>query len=293
MEWVEITGKTIEEAVEGALDQLGVDETELEYEVLDEPKAGLFGRVRGEARIKARVKPATPRGKDERRRKPSKASEAAAAAVGASGNEGVSDEPPAARTPPKRVSKSASAARSSESRSSEARAPRPPRSTEPRTPRVPGEPVALDAVAAAAALFLTGFFHAANLEVEISNRRIDDETLEVRVDGQGLGVLVGPKGTTLLALQELVRTHVHHATEGRSGRLMLDVAGYREKRRIALTAFTAQVAEAVLTSGERRAMEPMSAVDRKVIHDAVHDIDGISSISEGEDPDRRVILLPA
>ena len=285
MEWVEITGKTIEEAVEGALDQLGVDETELEYEVLDEPKAGLFGRVRGEARIKARVKPTTPRGKDDRRRKPSKASEVTAAS---SGTGETSDTPRAARTPSKRVSKSAAAPRSPE-----ARAPRPPRTSEPRTPRVPGEPVALDAVAAAAALFLTGFFHAANLEVEISNRRIDDETLEVRVDGQGLGVLVGPKGTTLLALQELVRTHVHHATEGRSGRLMLDVAGYREKRRIALTAFTAQVAEAVLTSGERRAMEPMSAVDRKVIHDAVHEIDGISSISEGEDPERRVILLPS
>ena len=284
MEWVEITAKTIQEAVEGALDQLGVDETELEYEVLDEPKAGLFGRVRGEARIKARVKPATPRGKDDRRRKPSKVSEAAAAAVGTAGA-GVSDAARPARSPSKRVSNSVAAP--------EARAPRPPRSDEPRTPRVPGEPVALDAVAAAAALFLTGFFHAANLEVEITNRRIDDETLEVRVDGQGLGVLVGPKGATLLALQELVRTHVHHATEGRSGRLMLDVAGYREKRRIALTAFTAQVAEAVLSSGERRAMEPMSAVDRKVVHDAVHDIDGISSISEGEDPDRRVILLPA
>ncbi len=287
MEWVEITGKTIEEAVEGALDQLGVDETELDYEVLDEPKAGLFGRVRGEARIKARVKPATPRGKDERRRKPAKATASSAPASGPSASSGT-PEPRPTRAPSQRVSKSVTPVRPAE-----ARTPRPARSTEPRPPRTPGEPVALDAVAAAAASFLTGFFRAANLEVEITNRRIDDETLEVRVDGQGLGVLVGPKGTTLLALQELVRTHVHHATEGRSGRLMLDLAGYREKRRIALTAFTAQVAEAVLASGERRAMEPMSAVDRKVVHDAVHDIDGISSISEGEDPERRVILLPA
>lgn len=291
MEWVETTGKTIEDAISAALDQLGVDETEVEYEVLDEPKAGLFGRVRGEARVRARVKPTTPRAKDDRRRKPAKAAPAEAVAsapeakvskaAAKSSTKTVAEptdspaEAPAKKPAPRRTAAPAASAKA------------------PEQDRTPREAVALDDVASSATSFLAGFFAAADLEVDITTRRIDDETLEVRVDGQGLGVLVGPKGATLLALQELVRTHVHHSTGGRSGRLMLDVAGYREKRRAALISFTQQVAQAVIESGERRAMEPMTAVDRKVIHDAVHDIDGVASISEGEDPDRRVVLIPA
>jgi spoIIIJ-associated protein len=89
-----------------------------------------------------------------------------------------------------------------------------------------------------------------------------------------------------------LRTFVHHDTGGRSGRLMLDVAGYREKRRAALQIFTKQVAESVVSTGERRVLEPMNAVDRKVIHDTVAGLAGVSSISEGEDPQRYVVLLP-
>ena len=67
MEWVETTGRTIEDAKEAALDQLGIDESDAEFEVLEEPKTGLFGRPRGEARIRARVVPKAPRPKQERR----------------------------------------------------------------------------------------------------------------------------------------------------------------------------------------------------------------------------------
>src|SRR3954467_15429762 len=67
MEWVETTGRTLEEAKESALDQLGVDEQDAEFEVLEEPKSGLFGRLRSEARVRARVRPTRPRPKEERR----------------------------------------------------------------------------------------------------------------------------------------------------------------------------------------------------------------------------------
>ena len=67
MEWVETTGKTVEDAKDAALDQLGVDEQDAEFEVVEEPKAGLFGRTRGEARVRARVRPTQPRPKLERR----------------------------------------------------------------------------------------------------------------------------------------------------------------------------------------------------------------------------------
>src|SRR3954469_23444789 len=67
MEWVETTGRTVDDAKEAALDQLGVDERDAEFEVLEEPRSGLFGRLRGEARGRARVRPTSPRPKGERR----------------------------------------------------------------------------------------------------------------------------------------------------------------------------------------------------------------------------------
>src|SRR5688500_6365968 len=67
MEWDETTGRTVEEALDAALDELGVDESDAEYEVVEEPKVGLFGRLRGEARVRARVRPTKPRPKEDRR----------------------------------------------------------------------------------------------------------------------------------------------------------------------------------------------------------------------------------
>src|SRR5204863_4904582 len=67
MEWVETTGRTVDEAKDAALDQLGVDEQDAEFEVIEEPKVGLFGRLRNEARVRARVRPTTPRPKEDRR----------------------------------------------------------------------------------------------------------------------------------------------------------------------------------------------------------------------------------
>lgn len=104
--------------------------------------------------------------------------------------------------------------------------------------------------------------------------------------------MIGPRAQTLQAIQELLRTVIHYATNSSSGRILLDVAGYREKRKVALVAFTTKVAAEVTASGERRALEPMSAADRKVIHDAIGDIEGVVSSSEGEDPNRYVVLLP-
>ena len=73
MEWVETTGRTVDEAKSAALDQLGVGEDDAEFEVMDEPRSGLFGRVRGEARVRARVRPSHPRPKTERKRRDTRA----------------------------------------------------------------------------------------------------------------------------------------------------------------------------------------------------------------------------
>jgi spoIIIJ-associated protein len=123
---------------------------------------------------------------------------------------------------------------------------------------------------------------------------IDEEGgVLVDVQGQDLGLLVGPRGVTLQAIEELVRTVVQRSTEGRGARINVDVAGYRARRREALTRFATDVADKVRDSGRDQALEPMSASDRKVVHDTVAALDGVTTVSEGEEPRRRVVVRPA
>ena len=122
---------------------------------------------------------------------------------------------------------------------------------------------------------------------------VDDDAIEVRVEGSELGLLVGPKGATLSAIEELTRAVVQREAGGQAARVRVDVAGYRAKRRVALEAFTRKVVDEVLDSGEERAMEPMGSIDRKTVHDTVNDIDGVETTSEGEDPRRYVVIRPS
>jgi spoIIIJ-associated protein len=141
--------------------------------------------------------------------------------------------------------------------------------------------------------FLDGLMEAFDLDGEISTTEIDEETSEVRVEGDELGYLIGPKGQTLAAIHELCRTVAQRRLAGpHEGRIRLDIGGYRERRREALTRFATQVAEEVRSSGVEKALEPMSPPDRKVVHDTINEIDGVQTSSEGEEPRRRVVVSP-
>jgi spoIIIJ-associated protein len=144
----------------------------------------------------------------------------------------------------------------------------------------------------AAREFVEGLIGEMGLQADVSVRVVDESTAEVAVDGQELGLLIGPGGATLGALQELTRTVVQKQTGGHSERILVDVAGYRARRAEALQRFTRQVAEEVLSSGEERALEPMSASDRKVVHDTVNELAGVQTRSEGEDPRRHIVISP-
>jgi spoIIIJ-associated protein len=287
VEWVETTGRSVEEAKDAALDQLGVDEQDAEFEILEEPRSGLFGRLRSEARVRARVKPKAPRPKDERRRGRSRDGGRSAGTKGRSdapgrsgGDGGENDSGPAS--------------------------PRAPRSSPPRTRREPSaakvsseengsmvEEMTLAEQGEVARTFVTGLIESFGADAQVSVREIDDETIEVVADGANLGLLIGPKGQTLSAVQELTRTVVQRQSAARTGRIMVDVAGWRQKRREALERFTKQIAEEVLSSNATKVLEPMAAADRKVVHDTINDIDGLETASEGEEPRRRVVIRPA
>ncbi len=296
MEWVETTGKTVEEAKELALDQLGVDGKDAEFEVLEEPRTGLFGRTRGVARVRARVSPKSPRPKTERRRRSKKSdkggegaeraprerqgngskdddqggSKGAAQGGGQTGGRGG-----AKRERPKQERKDAAAAGGS------------PRTNEEREPMKVDEQI--DVVRA----FLEQLGAAFGLPVEVEATE-EDGDLSVNLVGEGLGTLVGPRLATLDAVQEIVRHVLQRQAEGREyGRVTVDVQGIRARRREALGEYVAEAAARVRDEDVTVVFEVMSSADRKFVHDVVTEIDGVASASEGEDPRRRVVLRRA
>src|SRR4051794_34111364 len=113
----------------------------------------------------------------------------------------------------------------------------------------------------------------------------------VAIVGKGLDVLVGERGATLEALQDLTRLAVQQRSGVRS-RLMRDVAGYRARRRVELATLGPAAATRVAASGKPERLAAMSPFERKVVHDAVAAVDGVHSESEGEEPQRRVVVLP-
>jgi spoIIIJ-associated protein len=141
-----------------------------------------------------------------------------------------------------------------------------------------------------AADYLEGLLDIADLDGDI-DMDVEGDRAVVSVVGIKGDELVGPNGEVLEALQELTRLAVHRQTGERS-RLMLDVGGYRERRRAELTKIGSAAAADVKRSGEPKPLQPMTPFERKIVHDAVAAA-GLRSESEGEEPRRFVVVLPA
>ncbi len=314
MDWVETTGKTVEEAQLRALAHLGVSVSDADIEVLEQPTTGLFGRVRGEARVRARIRPAGPRPKRTRRAAPrseGRSSERSGdnrrrepAANGSSPSSDSSGDRPSREAGTASAPGQSRSARRRRNRSSGAGAvagssnhsqPQ-QREQRPNKEDNMAEGITLAEQAAIAKGFLEGLLQAMSLSAEVSTREIDAETVEVSINADPpteLGVLVGPRGTTLQALQEVTRTVVQSKSPARTDRILVDVAKYRERRVAALGRFAQQVAGEVTETGEERALEPMSAADRKAVHDSLTDHESVVTRSEGEEPRRFVVVAPA
>jgi spoIIIJ-associated protein len=283
MEWVEFTARTLDEAKDLALDRLGVAADDAEFEILAEPKPGLFGRLRGEARVRARVRPAQARQKVDRRERRPRKSEGGDAAPRAAKPKAQAAAKPAAKPAAKAAAQPA------------ARPARPIRERDDEsTPQLTKEQHDVNArqVGDEARKFIdelvTAFAFTGTTEL------IEDgDDLEVRVHGENLGLLVGPRGTTLQAVQDLARVASQRRLGDHDTRLRIDIGGYRQRRKEALDRFALQMADEVKQSGVARVLEPMSSADRKIVHDALSEVEGIGTRSEGDDPYRRVVITPA
>lgn len=271
MEWVETTGRTVEEAKSAALDQLGVGEDDAEFEILDEPRSGLFGRVRGEARVRARVRPSHPRPKVERRRR--------------------DERKPAEKRPSAPREEKPRGERRAPARAAGAAVHDPDAEPQGEDAGEVAEPGA-EAVGEQARQFLLGLAGALGSSADVTVK-VEGDDIELDVTGEDLGLLIGPRGSTLLAVQDLTRVASQRRLGDHSTHLRVDIAGYRERRREALGRFAADVARQVAESGVARALEPMPSADRKIVHDALSGNTAVETRSEGEDPYRRIVISPA
>jgi spoIIIJ-associated protein len=150
------------------------------------------------------------------------------------------------------------------------------------------EPAAPEEVAEVALEFLQGLLGAMDLEAEVTTA-IEDERATASVAGPDLGLLIGRRGQTLDALQELTRTAVQRKLRTRV-RLLVDVEGYRARRRASLEEYAISMARRAIDRGTEIELEAMSAYERKVCHDAIATVEGASSFSEGEEPNRKVVV---
>jgi spoIIIJ-associated protein len=308
MEWVEIAAKTVEEARDVALDTLGVDEQDAEIEVLEEPRAGLFGKLRGQARVRARIRPTQVRPKverrDRRRRRDGSSRSESGSPADDSPNQTVMTEV-ADRTDAEESGADAEQTAPAGGTRRRRRRGRGGGGSDHGSDRAPGADrgeegatmaeLTIDQQAEVVAEFLQGLAGQFGVDsTETAVERVDDDTIEIRLTGGDLGLLIGPKGQTLQLIQELARTSVQRRGGGtHEGRIRIDIAGYRQRRSEALGRFTEQVAADVVASGQPKSLEPMNPADRKVVHDTANAIDGVRTVSEGEEPRRRVVILPA
>ncbi len=262
---VETTGPTVKEAVGRALLQLGVEADAVDVEVVAEPRKGLFGGVKP-AVVRVREK-RSPAAMEE----PALTDPAPAPpATGTSQTIGNDDPDPHEEPEVTETDTAAAAANSDQELSPEERLNQ------------------LDEEADLAADFVEGLLDRLDLPGDIEIEITEEQAL-LNLEDVGSGLLIGRRGATLDALQELVRCAVQRQTERRS-RVRIDVEGYRarhvEKLRDRCREAIAQVRE----TGEPVRLDPMDAYERKLMHDLVAKTGGVTSSSEGAEPKRRVVI---
>jgi spoIIIJ-associated protein len=286
MEWVTITAATVDDAKTLALDQLGVAPEDAEIEVLEEPKPGLFGRLRGEAKVRARVRPTSARESSRRERGGERGERRGGRSRSRSRNGEGSDrggERRRERSESRGPTRDRNAGRDrSEREESDSDAPR--RADAPKVPAA--------TVRDAATTFLEGMFTAAGLQATVEST-IDGDDIEIAVNGDNLTMFVGARGALLTNLQDVTRVVSQRKLGDHDTRLRVDVGGYRQRRKDALGRFALKVANDVLESGTPRILEPMNSADRKIVHDTLATMEGITTHSEGDDPFRRVVVSRA
>lgn len=298
METIELTARTLDEARKAAAERLGVSADQVELTVLEETK-GLFGksslrvRASGPTEAPADAKPArTPRKAAEKpsepveEAKPAKPNRGRAARAATPAEEAAPAPEPVTEAPatdeaPKRGRRPA--------RGKAAEAP----AAEPAEAEAAVEEVvATQAEAEQLATMVREVLQLAHLEVEVKDEFVlNGRYVNLVLDGKDVAYLVGKHGEVLNAFQYLMNVMARQQME-RDVRVTLDGNHYRERREEALTKLAVAIAEQVKERGEEAVLDALPAFERRVVHHALQELEGITTYSEGEEPNRRVVIAP-
>ncbi|MCE2531005.1 MAG: Jag N-terminal domain-containing protein [Acidimicrobiia bacterium] len=301
MEWIVTEARTVADAKEAALDQLGVDEREAEFEVLVEPQRGVLGLRRANAQVRARVMPRVETPPDRRgRQRRGRGGERKQKSGG--------EKRPSSNDAPSGVERNAPDKKNKRpERRAPANSPKGRTQKPTAASRSKGRGEKMNMVDANGGedrmdlaneeellrSFAAGLVEAFGLDASVTTTRTDDGALEVTVDGDEVGLLIGRRGTTLAAIEELLRVVAQRRAQGRrSSKVRLEVGGYKRRRKEALESFAQRIAAEVVETGQPKILEPMNAADRKIVHDAIVELTGVETASEGEEPRRRVVVRP-
>ena len=266
-EFIEVTGKTEDEAVAKALAQLGLDRDDVSVEILERAKSGFLGL--GSCPAKVRVSYGEDTAEEAEPQAPEEAAEAPA--------------------PKQEKKQEKSTERRPEKKKEPKQAKAPVKETPaPQVPQDLGEEVN-DEKAAAIRTFLSGLLEQMESPAQVRVYLPEKGRYKVILEGENLGALIGRRGETLDAIQQLTSYAVNRSASGRV-RVQLDAEGYREKREQSLQHLARKVAGKVTKYRRSVTLEPMNAYERHVIHTALQDVPGVTTYSTGTEPNRRVIV---
>lgn len=292
IKFIDVTGKTEDEAIQSALAQLGMDRDDVSVEILERAKSGFLGigsapaRVRvsyddgkAEEAVKPAEKPAAP--KPEKKVEPS----AAPKAVPMYAPEVLQKKEPRAAKE-ERSGRPAREERRERAKSAE-RAERP--APQPK-PIVDLGEECRDEKSEQIRSFLKGLLEHMDSAAEIKIYESEKGRYKVYLEGEKLGALIGRRGETLDAIQQLTNYSINRGSEKNRVRVQVDAENYREKREQSLERLAEKVAGKVTKYRRNVTLEPMNAYERHVIHTALQDTPGVTTFSIGTEPNRRVVV---
>ena len=277
-DYIDVTGKNEDEAISKALAQLGLDRDDVSVEVLERAKSGFLGLGACPARIRVYYGP--------EEEEPAPAAPAAPPPPKPDREEPPRPAPREKRERPERRDRPEKKRPAPEKK--ERPAPQPVQSEPAPQPANPGEEVN-DEKAAAIKAFLSGLLEHMGCAAGIKVYLPEKGRYKVILEGQGLGALIGRRGETLDAIQQLTSYAVNRGG-GPRVRIHLDAENYRAKREQSLQHLAQKVAGKVVRYRRSVTLEPMNAYERHVIHTALQDYEGVTTYSTGTDPNRRVVV---
>ncbi len=276
IKFIDMTGKTEDEAIRRALEQLGLERDDVSVEILERAKSGFLGIGGSPATVRVSYDDGQPEPKPE----PVKPEPKSAA-------------PKAEKKPVYCAEVLQKEVRAREKQEREAK--RGERRAEPKAEKAPREPAVLgeeirDEKSEQIRTFLSGLLEHMDAKAEVKVYEVEKNRYKVILEGEKLGALIGRRGETLDAIQQLTNYSINRGGESKRARVQIDAENYREKREESLERLAQKVAGKVVKYHRNVTLEPMNAYERHVIHTALQDTQYITTFSIGTEPNRRVVV---